>query len=122
MKTAPVTATDPRLARLPKWARDRLETLERELRIARRERDEARLDTAPAASSAVLDPYAEIPVGLGNARVRFKVGDENREEWIDAVVKVDVVSGRRYLELLGGTSLRLSPQVTNVLHVEVSRR
>lgn len=118
-----MSPTPEQIARLPKWARDHLDRLDRRVRDAERVRDEAVLATHPDDSDAVLRPNSDYPVGLGRRpRVRFRLGEEERWEYVDVTVQTDVVTGRRYLELHGGSALALRPQVTNVLHVSTSRR
>jgi hypothetical protein len=58
---------DPRLDRLPRWARDRIEALERDLADAR-----ARLAAGPDDSDTFADPYSDAsrPLGRGTM-VRF---------------------------------------------------
>lgn len=109
-----------RVEKLPAWARDYIRGLERDVERAHRERDEARLLTAPDLSPAVLYPYSDIPVGLGvNPRVRFKVGpaESRGSEFIDAW------SNKGSVFLMGSTQLVLLPcGSVHGLRVEVKRR
>lgn len=110
-----------REARLPKWARDALADLRRDLSRAQREAREARLSTDPEGSSAVLHPYAEVPVGLGpEAMVRFILGPKGSEEWVDVRVEKDP-RGRRRLLIRGGTTATISPRASNSFYVDVER-
>lgn len=116
------TPTPEQVARLPRWARAHIERLQHEAATARAERDEARLATDPAHSSALLDPYADIPVGLGkNARVRFVLGPDDGREWLDVHVVRDYATGRRAVEVLGGESVSVRPQSGNVVVVGLAR-
>jgi hypothetical protein len=65
-----------RLDRLPKWARERILRLERNV-----EHLEAKLSTGPADSNAFLDPYSDSPRPLGKDPViEFGArGEEMRE-------------------------------------------
>ena len=116
-----MSAIDPREAKLPVWARKHIESLRRRVEDAESDRDAALLATDPAGSDTVLDAYAAIPVGLGKGTiVRFRLGDENRQEWVDVHV-VRIHDGRRLLQVMAGTSIHIEPRATNVIHVEVSR-
>ena len=113
--------TDPREAKLPVWARTYIERLRRVAQDAERDRDEARLATNPAESDTVLDAYASIPIGLGKSpNVRFRLGSEERSEWIDVRTHRDH-EGKTYVEVRSGDSLLIRPQVTNVVRIEVTR-
>lgn len=101
---------DPREDKLPRWAQDLLAKLRRERDDAEQRADEARYATDPDGSSAVLHPWADIPVGLGaDARVRFKLGPSF---YVDARVNRD-----RELELRACGPLVLIPQVSNVVRI-----
>jgi hypothetical protein len=65
---------DPREQKLPAWARDLLATERRLRRAAEQVAAEAALATKPAESGALLDRYADVPIGLGaDPRVAFRV-------------------------------------------------
>jgi hypothetical protein len=117
-----MSTADAREARLPVWARVELDRLRRVAEDARRERDEARLLTAPERSSALLDPWADIPVGLGEkARVRFVLGADDGRQWLDVHVVHDYVTGRSAVEVMGGDTLTVRPQSGNVVVVGLTR-
>lgn len=117
-----MTGTDPRFERLPKWARDRITRLEREVEDARREREEARLATDPAKSSALLDAWADVPIGLGkDARVRFVLGPDDGRQWADVHVLRDYTTDGLAIEIMGGDGLTVRPQSSNVVVVGLTR-
>lgn len=103
---------DPREVKLPRWAFDKINLLRRVLKAEGQRADEARLATDPDGSSAVLDRFDGIPVGLGaDAKVVFKLADGYE-------VHARVVGGR--LELMGtggggSSAMVIQPQVTNTV-------
>jgi hypothetical protein len=115
--TDALTNPDPREDRLPAWVRQQFATLRRRTEDAEQERADARLATDPAESDTVLDAYADIPIGLGKeAIVRFRLGDEERMEWIDAKVSHDAHGGT-YLRLMSGENLQIEPCSSNRVHL-----
>ena len=61
------------MARLPKWARDRIDVLQRDLAYANE-----RLAEGPAGSDTFADPYATPPRPLGTGTmIQFGSGDES---------------------------------------------
>ena len=67
---------DPREDRLPRWAFNIINSLRRALKTEAGRADEARLATDPHGSSAILDRFDGVPIGLGaNAVVTFRLPD-----------------------------------------------
>ncbi|MDG4801704.1 hypothetical protein [Micromonospora sp. WMMD980] len=84
-------------------------SLRRRVADAEAERDAARLATDPEASSAVLDQYADIPIGLGrHARVTFKLADLNvtiyRDDW-------------GALQVMGNQPFAVHPSASNTVEI-----
>ncbi|MCX2949901.1 hypothetical protein [Lentzea sp. NEAU-D7] len=95
MTIAELVTRDPREDRLPRWVQVKLERLRDSARIAAREVEyadrraaEARLDTRPEESDAILVAASdEIPIGLGKEpRIRFRANAEDGlyvEVWLE---------------------------------------
>lgn len=109
--------TPEQLAKLPKYARDEIESLRRALAEAHKTLAayEGALDC-----DTIADPYAEHrgrkPLPLGNGTmIEFKLG-ANRGESIRAHL-IDRGGGRR-LEIQGdATDMLISPRGSNIIHV-----
>lgn len=115
MRTAPL-ATDEREAKLPVWAQELVKDLRRIATNATRERDEARLATNPYSSDAILQPYAEVPIGLGaEPNVRFKLA---LKEYVDVRL---MDSPMRVLYVAGSDQIAIRPRSGNTATIEVSR-
>lgn len=111
---------DPREAKLPRWAQDRLQRLRNRALRETAYADAALLDTDPEGSSAVMHPYEKIPVGLGkHAEVRFKLGPHATRDYIDVRVGRGYDEGK--LLLHAGDGLLIEPQSSNYLKVLVGR-
>jgi hypothetical protein len=115
---------DPREARLPAWARGLIDGLRAHAEAVRRaharadeEARQARLDTGPDGSTAVLYPYSDRgPVGLGpEAQVRFLLG---RGRWVD--VRVNPRTGE--IELNGDCRLIFTAYSSNVVMIKTEGR
>lgn len=110
--------TTPREDRLPRWAQDALLSLRRQLSDAKAEREEARLASDPAHSSAIMDAYSDPPIGLGSdARVRFLLGDN---VWVDMRVVND--QGDYSVNIIGSSTLGIYPRSSNALSLRVIRQ
>ena len=103
-----------RRKRLPKWAQEELESLERRLAERTRERDRLRERTPPS-------PIQVNPSGLDGVpdfyldekdRVRFAL--PGTKDWRDYI---EVRLERGQLVLHGGGSLVVRPHVTNLVYV-----
>lgn len=116
---------DEREARLPKWAQDQMNSLRRRIQDAEEALEHDRLASKPEDSDMLLRPHDETPLGLGSghdAHVRAVI-DHDRPH--DQYVDVRVVRGRGsddYVELMGGSTLALEMQSSNVVKVRVQRR
>lgn len=64
---------DPREARLPAWARELIKRERRLRQDAQRVAEDAALATRPEASGAILDRFADLPIGPGeHPQVSFR--------------------------------------------------
>lgn len=83
--------------------------------------DRARLATSPAESDAIVEPFSEIPIGLGRGnRVRFFLDGASYDSTHSYV---DVrVNEWGELELTGGRALAIFPRVSNVITLKISER
>lgn len=107
---------DPREAKLPAWVRAEFDRLRRRTENAERDRDEARLATDPSTSDTVLDPYNDIPIGLGKGTaIRFRLGSEGRMEWADAKVRHD--RDGAYMQIRSGGTMTIEPRSGNLVHL-----
>jgi hypothetical protein len=114
---------DIREAKLPVWAKDLLENARRRVKDAEAAAREARLDTDPANSSMIIDPHAEIPVGLGDRPIVRAVLKRDKDgeplDWIDfRPGRYD----REAMEVMASSTLTITPQVTNVIHLRIGPR
>lgn len=100
---------DARYERLPKWAQQEIVRLERDLAYAK-----ARLADDPGNSRVFADPYSDPPRPLGyDTAIDFRFG----EAWSERItVRID----RGGLKLHGGSTLLITPDASNVIHVETS--
>lgn len=105
--------SDDREARLPRWAQDTLSALRRRLADAERLAEEARLATDPDESSAIIHPYDEVPIGLGNAVVRFKLDDGE-------YVEVQVRDG--HVTVMGSSATLIMPYSSNHFAIKTRGR
>lgn len=106
--------TDPREAKLPKWAQAELRSLRHRLDEARDAIAEVEMDREIV---VVTEPYglAPKPVAKENEAVRFFLEGYDSWKWLD----VSVRDGRAHL--MGSSGLTLRPNASNTLDVEVSR-
>lgn len=110
----PNEPTADQIARLPKWARDRMARLERVAAELRADLDQVK-GADPRPAIAVRDPYGEAaPVAWsGTDEVRFfPWGADRDREWI-GVRRRDVGQ----VEVSGSSTLTLQMQASNVLYV-----
>jgi len=106
---------DPREDKLPRWAFDTINSLRRALKTEAQRADAARLATDPHGSSAILDRFDGVPVGLGaNAVVTFRLPDgyEIQARVKDGMLELTGSPGRR-----GHAALVVAPWVTNAVRV-----
>lgn len=114
-----IDVIDDRENKLPVWAREKLADARRRVKDAERQATEARLATAPDESRAVMYRYAEVPVGLGaNPTVRFTLKPGG---WDHSFRYVDVRINERGdgVEIMGGRSITVQPQTSNVVQIWV---
>jgi hypothetical protein len=103
--------SDEQLAKLPKYARDEIGRLRRNLDDAYR-----RLEAGPDDSDTFASPFANMtPLGRG-VRIRFVVGDEERQEYVDAFVRDGSMT------VQGGQSLAITLAGSNSFDVQIRRR
>ena len=121
-------ATDERIARLPKWARDEIERLRRRCRELKGHLDE-HSDTATDLSRVVTgEVYREHPGwDLGDdATIKFQLGDlrtQRHDEFEIDVREYPVRDGprtcsRRVIRVMASNErLRIQPVSSNVVHI-----
>jgi len=104
-------ATEDRLARLPAWARQRIERLERDLAEAHE-----RLAAGPAGSDTFADPYmTRRPLGRGTS-IEFVArapGDRVRSYF---TVRLDE-DGR--LHVMGSDGFAIEPRSSNLVLIRL---
>lgn len=100
-------------ARLPKWAQEEIELLERRLDTMTEERNHWQNAAGYEQADAITLAPTRRP-----ARVRFPLGDDAR---IDVALQEH--NGNATLELMAtGGTLVIEPSVTNVIHVSTTRK
>lgn len=113
-----MTPTPEQLARLPKWARDHVDSLTRQRDNAVERMTEAL--AGPEDSDTLADPYMDPPRRLGvGTTVRFQLG-ERWDAYVDGRVDRDRFGVRLYLN--GGPALNVLPRSSNVIEVELRER
>lgn len=111
----PVAEKQDRVDRLPKWARDRIGQLEREVAYF-----QAKLSEGPEDSDTFLDPHADAPRPLGcGGTVRFVLRADERgaREYVD--VRLDRADS--FLVVRGSDGLAVFPAASNSLFVKLAR-
>lgn len=115
--------TPEQLARLPKYARDRITQLERNLAYA-----QAKLATGPEDSNTFADPYyGTVPRPLGqDSTIEFRLDSYDDKRHHDQVIQARVDRSRHpephsYLYVNGGDSLLVEPQSSNVVRIRLAR-
>jgi hypothetical protein len=115
---------DQREPKLPVWAQDTINDLRREYARERERAQAARLATDPDKSTTVIEAYSDRgPIGLGNAVVRFKLGDLASHSgptdgpYVECHVHDD---GSLYVR--GSAQIVLAPDVSNVVRIRVAGR
>lgn len=110
---------DEREAKLPVWARTLLDSLRRRTRQAERLAARAALDTDPDGSGAILDRFADHPIGLGDLpQVSFRVPFPRHPE---GFIEVGQIVGKG--GIVGGITIHASeevvcrPRATNAIEV-----
>jgi hypothetical protein len=111
---------DERVARegkLPKWARDELHRLRRNLDTTTRELNDHRLNSyGTPFSNTKADPYGDVPINLkNNETVEFHLGPRHEE-----VIRVRVRDGVLDVNANGG--LIALPKATNHFDLKVASR
>jgi len=97
--------------KLPKWAQREIERLQRDLEHAK-----ARLATGPEDSRVFADPYNDTPRPLGHdTTIDFRFSDS----WHDRLTVRIEGNGVR---LMGGSRLVITPEASNVVHIETRER
>lgn len=104
-------SSDDRRQRLPKWAQQELQRLERDLAYAK-----ARLAQGPEDSRVIADPYSDPPRPLGSdTSIDFRFGDG----WSDRInVRIDDGG----IRVMGGSRLVVTPEASNVIRIETRER
>jgi hypothetical protein len=101
---------------LPKWARDEIGRLDREVAHLRET-----LATGPEDSDTFADPYSDSPRPLGRGTaVEFQLTGDRPGQKALAKMGADN-SGRRFLEVHGGDSMIVRPVASNVVRLYLER-
>lgn len=110
-------ATDPREARLPKWAQGELASLRRALQELREDFEEYADGAMPEDVVAVVNPYDEHPrpAAREGEKIRFLLDGLGGFRW------VDVTASEREIEVLASAGLQIVPVVTNRLVLSLTR-
>lgn len=99
-------------AALPKWARQEIARLTRDLESAR-----AQLAAGPEESNTFADPYSEAPRPLGkDTTIEFHVGDNKLRVRIDRTSR-----GDEYIDVNGGDMLQIEPRASNGVMIRMRR-
>ena len=107
---------DPRLAKLPRWAQQHIENLERDL-VEVTNRVEA-AQRGPVDTDTIADAYSDHPLRLAQgARVRFQLGPDYDEQIVCHVSERR--GGQKCLEIHGGDMLVIRPMSGNLVNVTV---
>lgn len=106
------------ITRLPKWAQERIDLLERSV-----EHYKAKLEEGPANSNTFADPYSDARRPLGqDARVRWVLEQRtfpSREGTHDSqYIEAHLVEGR--LRVTTSDGMRLGPESSNSLYIELT--
>lgn len=130
-KTDPLFVVDDREVKLPRWARDLLDTARRRVRDAEGLAEAARLNTAPDNSPIVLDhrgPHGESqPIGLGPRPwvrcVLSRYDDGDAREYIEFSAEIDRHTGAVVgVDVRGSDPLRIAPIAANDVRVYLEER
>jgi hypothetical protein len=113
-------ANDPRLAKLPRWARQHIETLEANLQHFTERAAVAEGHGPQQDSPVVVDPYSGAPLRLlPDSTVRFEFGEHT---YLDvSLIGLGSRSGP-WVRLHSSDSLHIQPQATNSAHVRPEER
>lgn len=100
------------VTKLPKWAQQRIQTLERNL-----EHYKKRLEAGPANSRVFADPYSDARRPLGwDTVIQFDLGEEG--EWGK---KIEVRIDGKGVKVMGGSRLAVFPSAANSIQVRSFR-
>ena len=103
---------DPREPALPKWSRELIADYRRAAQDAIMNAHAARLATSPETSPIILDPFADVPIGLGEQPyLHAKTANGYVGLRVDGPV----------LRLIGEFGLILNPHSGNHVSVEVRK-
>lgn len=103
-----------RLTKQPLWVHDMVAGLIRDREAAEKAAHDARLATNPDETNTLIDPYGKPPVGLPNdTSVRFRL---TGDEYVDCRIK----DGE--LHIMGSSTLKITPNVSNVVTVSTEGR
>lgn len=111
--------TDPREARLPKWAQEELRSLRRELDSTQRKLKEAHGDI-PDTDTYLLDygSLTDWPLPRG-ARVAFHLTPPGLGRKVRQAIQAYVSDGALHIQ--GDTSLVVYPRASNSFNIELER-
>lgn len=101
---------DPRLPKLPVWAQELITRLEREVATGQRRIKE--LTSGAAGSSITFGQYGEERPVDPHGRLRIQLGPSH-DDWVEVSQRKDEVY------IMGGRSILIRPNVSNVLTVAI---
>lgn len=110
-------ATEDRISKLPRWAQDHIHDLERKVTELERKVDAA-YDTNPDETDVFLEDGMNDRPLPRHSTVVFKMTDVNkrRHQREDIRVRVDRDG---MLEIMGGNTISIKPQATNLVRVRL---
>jgi hypothetical protein len=111
--------SDPREARLPKWAQEELRSLRKKLGTTQRKLEESH-GNIPDTDTYLLDygSLTDWPLPRG-ARVAFHLTPQGHERKVRQAIQVYASDGA--LRIQGDTSLVVFPRASNSFNIELER-
>jgi hypothetical protein len=118
MRSTVTDDVDPREARLPKWAQDRMVVLR--MRVAEAHEQ---LTKGSEGSRVFADPYGDHPRPLGRrGHVQYRVGDPSDDLDYIAVKLEDDERGVPVVQVYGSRSVDVQPSSSNTFSVRLRAR
>jgi len=111
--------TDDQIAKLPKWAREYIEHLEREVLATQANADS--ITKAHPNTDTFLEGNGPWSDGIQlpkRSRIRFKLGEPRRQE-VEVYIKQDYSDMPPYLLVQAYNSMLIRPEATNTIRIIV---
>lgn len=117
------TATPAKISKLPKWARDEIEGLQREVLQLR---DSARLlrnminreGSGNTRLLAIDDRLGPLSLDPSRTSIRFRTGPDPVDDFI-SIRLLPPGAGGIGLQVMGGRGIQVRPWASNVAHVQL---